>query len=70
MAFLTLSHKEVPRVFATIKDQIDNMQLLSYVPVDPGPADQYHSLELKPASTAKLRLRVPKGYYANLKPGS
>jgi len=70
LAFLTLSHKEVPRVFATIKDQIDNMQLLSYVPVDPGPADQYHSLELKPASTAKLRLRVPKGYYANLKPGS
>jgi len=70
LAFLTLSHKEVPKVFATIRDQIDNMQLLSYVPADPGPAGQYHSLELKPASTTKLRLRAPKGYYGSLKPSS
>ncbi len=35
VAFLHLSRKELPKIFAAIKDQIDNMHLLSYVPADP-----------------------------------
>jgi len=67
VAFLHLSRKELPKIFAAIKDQIDNMHLLSYVPADPDQSGQYRSLELKPASKAKLRLRAPKGYYGELK---
>jgi hypothetical protein len=58
------------KAFATIEQQIANMYLLSYVTDDSDPRAQYHSLELKPASKAKLRLRAPKGYYSNLKPSS
>lgn len=70
MAFLHLNRKDLSKAFAAIKDQIDNMHLLSYVPADPDHSGQYRSLELKPASKAKLRLRAPKGYYGNLKPTS
>jgi len=37
------------KVFASIKDQIDNMHVLSYVPADTDQTGQYRSLELKPA---------------------
>jgi Ca-activated chloride channel family protein len=48
MAFLHLNRKDLPKVFAAIKGQIDNMHLLSYVPADPDHRGQYRSLELKP----------------------
>jgi Ca-activated chloride channel homolog len=64
IAFLHLNRKDLPRVFATIKDQVDNMHLLSFVPADPDRSGQYRSLELAPSSKAKVRLRAPKGYYS------
>ena len=60
--FLHLNRKDLPKVFAAIKDQIDNMHLLSFVPAGPDRSG-YHSLELAASSKAKVRLRAPKAYY-------
>ncbi|MGA9988958.1 MAG: VWA domain-containing protein, partial [Terriglobales bacterium] len=65
-AFLHLDHESVPKAFAAIKEQIDNIHVLSYVAADPKQGVQYHSLELKSTSKTKLRLRAPKGYYSNV----
>ena len=65
LAFLHLDRKDVPKVFATIKEQIDNMRVLSYVPAAPLQNGQRRSLELKSASNRKLKLRAPKAYYLN-----
>jgi VWFA-related protein len=47
VVFLHLNKKNLSKVFTDIKDQIDNMHLLSYVPSDPGHNGQYRSVELK-----------------------
>ena len=66
MAFLHLNRKDIPKAFAVIKEQIDNMYLLSYLPADPDYRGQYRTIELKPTPNAKLKLRSPKGYYGHL----
>jgi VWFA-related protein len=67
VAFLSLDVKGVASAFAAIKEQIDNMYLLSYVPADANPRTQHHSLKINPIrGKDKLRLRVPKGYYSGL----
>ena len=58
------SKKEVPKIFATIEEQIENMRLLSYLPADPLHDGQFRSVELKPASNNNLKPRFPKGYCA------
>jgi len=62
LAFLHLNKKELPKVFTIIKEQIENMRLLSYVPADPLRDRQYRSVELKPAKN-DLKLRFPKGCF-------
>jgi len=64
---VSLDVKGVASAFAAIKEQIDNMYLLSYVPADANPRTQHHSLKINPIrGKDKLRLRVPKGYYSGL----
>jgi len=65
LAFLQLNRKDLSKVFATIKEQIDNMGVLSYVPASPLQNGQRRTLELKSASNRKLKFRAPKAYYLN-----
>jgi Ca-activated chloride channel family protein len=62
IAFLHLDDS-LFKAFATIKGQIDNMYLLSYVAEDSNRKARFHSLELRHASRTDLKLRSPKGYY-------
>jgi VWFA-related protein len=67
MAFLDLNLGGISKAFAAIKEQIDNMHLLSYVPAATDGRAQYHSLKINPIpEKGKLRLRAPKGYYSGL----
>ena len=63
VAFLNLDVNGVSRAFAAIKEQIDNMYLLSYIPADTGSRSQHHSLKINPIHMKdKLRFRAPKSY--------
>lgn len=62
-AFLHLSPRDMPKVFSTIREQIENMYVLTYVPSDLGQPGQYRSIELKATFNKKLKLHAPKGYY-------
>lgn len=62
-AFLHLRSKDVPKVFANIREQIENMYAVTYVPEDLGHPGKYRSIELKITSGKKFKLRSPKGYY-------
>ena len=67
VAFLNLDVNGVSRAFAAIKEQIDNMYLLSYVPVDTSTRSQHHSFKINRIhGKDKLRFRAPKGYYSVL----
>ena len=66
IAFLQLSGKDIPGVFATVKEQIDNMRVLSYVPAGSLRSGQRRSFKLKAASNRKLKLRAPKAFYLNV----
>lgn len=64
-AFLHLSPKDIPKVFSSITEQVDNMWTVTFVPADviqPG----YHSIQLKPTADKKTKLRAPEGYYVSL----
>jgi VWFA-related protein len=66
IAFLDLSIKDFPKAFAAIKEQIDNMYLLSYVPAD-RTGVHYHSLKIKAIpGTRKVKVRAAHGYYSDL----
>lgn len=62
-SFLYLSRRDMPKVFSAIKQQVENMWLVTYVPAETGQAGKRRSIELKAASGGKLKLRAPKGYY-------
>jgi len=64
-AFNRLSSESLPEAFASIKEQIANMYLLSYVVPDSNRNAQYHSFKLMPTSK-NLKLRAPKGYYSDV----
>jgi VWFA-related protein len=63
--FLAPSQKNVLYAFSKIREQIDNMYSVTYLPADPGQRGKFHSVELKPTSDPKLRLKIhaPKRYY-------
>ena len=44
-AFLHLNRKDMPRVFSSIREQIENMYAVTFVPADVGKAGQYRSIE-------------------------
>ena len=62
-AFISPSRKDLPKVFSSIREQIENMYAVTFVPADAGKPGQYHSIELKATSDKKLKLRAQKGYY-------
>lgn len=62
-AFLDLSRKEIPKAFCAIREQVENMYEVTYVPADLGTPGQYHSIEVKATSDKKVKLHAPKGYY-------
>jgi Ca-activated chloride channel homolog len=62
-AFVYLHRDDVPKVFSSIRGQIENMYAVTFVPADLGKTGQYHSIELKMTSDTKVKLRAPKGYY-------
>jgi len=68
MAFLRVGTGGVSKAFAAIKEQIDNMYLLSFVPADDSQGAQHRSFQLKPALKTDLKLRAPKGYYGIVVP--
>lgn len=65
LAFRHLNLRDIPEVFSTIREQIENMYAVTYVPSDLVRMGQYRSIELKAKSDKKLKLRAPKGYYVN-----
>jgi VWFA-related protein len=65
LPFLHLNPTDIPKVFSTIREQIENMYVLTYVPSDVIHPGQYRSIELKAKSDKKLKLHAPKGYYGN-----
>ncbi len=62
-AFVRLSRKDIPKVFSTIREQIESMYAVTFVPADLGKPGQYRSIELKMTADKKVKLRAPKGYY-------
>jgi len=66
VAFLDLDRGGLTKAFATIKEQIDSVHLLSYVPADPtGPS--YHSLKIDAIPPKpKVKVRATHGYYSEL----
>ncbi len=46
-AFVHLNRKDIANVFTGIREQMENMHVVTYVPAEPGPAGQYHSIEMK-----------------------
>ena len=65
-AFLDLDRQGVTKAFTTIKEQIDNMYLLSYVPSDHS-GTKYHSLKIGLNSQkSKVKVRAAHGYYSDL----
>jgi VWFA-related protein len=65
LAFQHLSPVDIPKAFSTIKEQIENMYAVTYIPSDPVHLGQYRLIELKATSDKKLKLHAPKGYYVN-----
>ena len=62
-AFLHLGRKDVPKAFNSIRDQIQNMYTVTFVPASIRKPGEYHSIELRTTSEKKTKLRAPKGYY-------
>lgn len=62
-AFLNLGASDMPKIFQSIREQIENMYVVSYIPQEYGDQDKPHALELRAASDKKLKFRAPKAYY-------
>jgi Ca-activated chloride channel family protein len=58
--FTDLTRKEIPKVFARIKEMSDGMYYVSYVP--PASSNRVHEIEIKPAPKDKLELSYPRTY--------
>ena len=58
-------YPNLPKVFSSIREQIENMYAVTFVPADVGKPERYHSIELRDTSDRKMKLRAPKGYYVS-----
>jgi Ca-activated chloride channel family protein len=63
IAFDDIGSKDMPKVFAKIKTQIDTMYRVTYIPGEVGHPGHYRSLELKAVTNKKLKVRGPRTYY-------
>jgi VWFA-related protein len=62
-AFLELSPKDLPKVFAQIEADIEHMYSVTYVPAESGKPGSFQPIEVKPTSNKKLKARAPKGHF-------
>lgn len=53
---------EIPKAFASIKEQIESMLVVTYTPADYGSTGQHHSVEIKAAPGKAFRVRATQGY--------
>jgi len=58
--FTSLTRKEIPKVFARIKEMSDGMYYASYVP--PASNNRVHEIEVRPAPKGKLEVSYPRRY--------
>jgi Ca-activated chloride channel family protein len=65
IAYSGLNDTDMPKVFANIKTEIEQMYSVTYVPPESGKAGQFRSVELKITSDKKAKVHAPKGYYAS-----
>jgi VWFA-related protein len=65
-SFSDLGPKDLPKAFATIKAQLDNMYSVTYIPADPGQAGHFQPIELKVTSDKKWKVHAPKGYIVSV----
>jgi len=63
-SFKEISRKDMPKVFASIRELIDGMYYLSYVPPDASKG-AVHEVEVKPAPKQKLELSYARKYLWN-----
>jgi hypothetical protein len=63
--FLHLGARDIPKVFGTIREQIDNMYVVGYVPQEHGRQGQRRTIELKAIQDKKVKLRAPNAYYVS-----
>lgn len=63
LAFSALNAKDMLKVLASIKQKIEQMQSVTYVPGETGKSGQFHSVELKIASDKKWKVHAPRGYF-------
>jgi Ca-activated chloride channel family protein len=61
-SFSDFGTKNLPKVFATIREQIDGMYYLSYVPPN-NAKSAVHEVEVKPAPKEKFELMYPRTYF-------
>jgi len=62
-AFSDLTPRDMPKVFAKIKAQIDDMYSVTFIPAEFDQSRSSHPIELKITSDRKWEARAPKGYY-------
>jgi Ca-activated chloride channel family protein len=62
-AFFVWNAKDMPKVFAKIKGEIDGMYSVTYIPAEFGQPGQFRPLELKIRSDKKWKAHGPKGYH-------
>jgi hypothetical protein len=55
----------MPKIFQNIREQIENMYVVSYIPQERGNQGKPHALELTAASDKKLKFRAPRAYYSS-----
>ena len=63
-SFSRLSRQDIPKAFANIKELIDGMYYLSYVPPDASKS-AVHEVEVKPAPKEKFQLSYARKYAWN-----
>jgi VWFA-related protein len=67
--FIGLRASQMAEVFSEIKEQIDNMYEVTFLPSEPAQPGRYRRIELKSISDKQMKIRASKGYYSSEKPG-
>jgi hypothetical protein len=61
--FESMGTKDLPKIFANLGNLLDNMQSVTFVPLEPAQPREFRPIELKVATDGKLKIHAPKGYY-------
>jgi VWFA-related protein len=65
IAYTSLNPRNMPKLFAQIREQVTDMYYLTYVPPGNLIKDDVHTVHVEPAKGVRLELRVPKLYAWN-----